>query len=294
MTNPIVLVHGGCGDVPEDLREPRRESCQRAAESGGAVLEAGGSALDAVVAAVKVLEDDPLFNAGRGSALMRDGEISLDAAVMCGKTLKLGSVGALPPFQNPVAIAAELLEHPTVILTGEPAAQWAVERGFRRCSLADLKTPEAEAALASMLKNGGGGNWAGGCGGTVGAVARDESGVMAAATSTGGTCGKLPGRVGDSPIPGCGTYADGETAFSATGDGEAILRIALGARVAAAIRYGSEPEFALQEGLEEMRQWIGGDAGAILLTQDSGPITKQTTETMSRAWWTPDGSASAD
>lgn len=213
-----IIVHGGAGLVGEERHARLREGVRRAAEAGDAVLVAGGSALDAVVAAVRVLEDDPEYNAGTGSALTRDGTVETDASIMDGATQRVGAVAAVPDLGNAIALARAVLdagEH--VILSGPSAWQFAREVGISPST--NLVTERARARLAAKLAETSGG--------TVGAVARDQHGKYAAATSTGGIVGKRPGRVGDSPIPGAGTWADARCALSATGDGEAILRVAL-------------------------------------------------------------------
>ncbi len=237
-----LLVHGGAGDVAAERQAAHVQGCQAAARAGAEVLRAGGTALDAVQAAVRVLEDDPCFNAGTGACLNADGQLELDAALMEGTGLRAGSVCALPPFRNPSAIARAILDDGThVLLCGEGAARFARERGFEPSAPDAMITAAARArweALRAQAGAGGEGARAGRgarhdgwAGGTVGAVARDVRGGVAAATSTGGRVGKLPGRIGDSPIPGAGNYADDDGgACSATGDGEAVLKLCLGKR----------------------------------------------------------------
>mgnify|MGYP001588555672 CR=1 FL=1 len=199
MRTASIIVHGGAGDLEEAAVPDHVAGCRAAARAGGAILAQGGSALDAVVAAVRVLEDDPRFNAGRGACLTRDGTIELDAAVMSGEGLRAGAVAALPPFKNPIDIARALLdrgEH--VLLAAEGAAAFARECGFAPCSREDLLTEQALARWKGM--RGARRVEAGSPGGTVGAVACDAAGHVAAATSTGGTAGKRSGRVGDTPV----------------------------------------------------------------------------------------------
>jgi beta-aspartyl-peptidase (threonine type) len=217
-TSSAIIVHGGAGLVGEERHARLREGGRRAAEAGDAILIAGGSALDAVVAAVRVLEDDPEFNAGTGSALTRDGTVETDASIMDGATHRVGAVAAVPNLGNAIALARAVLEaNEHVILSGPSAWEFAREVGISPAT--NLVTDRARARLAAKLDEKSGG--------TVGAVARDRHGKFAAATSTGGIVGKRPGRIGDSPIAGAGTWADARCALSATGDGEAILRVAL-------------------------------------------------------------------
>ncbi|HEX9792413.1 MAG TPA: isoaspartyl peptidase/L-asparaginase [Planctomycetota bacterium] len=287
MSDPLVLVHGGAGNVPEARRETHLEGCRRAAERGGEVLDAGGSAVEAASAAVVVLEDDNNFNAGTGCALDRNGRVSLDAAVMCGATLNAGAVAALPPFRNPVLLAVRLLERREVLIVGPAAAAWAAAEGFELLPDDAMITPGSRREWQRVIDRGEVSNWAGG---TVGAVARDAQGRLAAATSTGGAMGKPPGRVGDSPLIGMGTYADGHAAISATGDGEAFIRTVFAARVADAIAAGAAPEAALKAGLERVHSQAGGNGGAILVGPTGGPVAARHAEFMSHAWWTPAGS----
>jgi beta-aspartyl-peptidase (threonine type) len=246
-----IIVHGGAGAITVDRHDRLRAGVRAAAEAGDAILAAGGSALDAVVAAVRVLEDDPEFNAGRGSALTRDGTVETDASVMDGVSHRVGAVAAVPDLGNAVALARAVLdagEH--VILAGPSAWRFAAEVGIAPAPPGSLITERARARLDALK-------------GTVGAVARDRDGHFAAATSTGGIVGKRSGRVGDSPIPGAGTWADGACAISATGDGEAILRVALSRSIAARIAAGTPLETAVREALRELARITGGSAGVI-------------------------------
>jgi beta-aspartyl-peptidase (threonine type) len=244
-----IIVHGGAGTISAERHDRCRAGVRAGAEAGQAVLEAGGSALDAVVAAVRVLEDDPEFNAGTGSALTRDGTVETDACVMEGHTQRVGAVAAVPDLGKAVALARAVLdagEH--VILAGPAAWRFAQEIGIAPAPPGSLITERARKRLEERK-------------GTVGAVARDRHGQFAAATSTGGIVGKRTGRVGDSPIPGAGTWADACCAISATGDGEAILRVAL-ARIIAA-RAGASLDAAVRASLHELATITGGSAGVI-------------------------------
>ncbi len=286
MSEPLILVHGGAGTIPEASQQAHSQGCELAAKVGGAVLEAGGSAVEAACVAVEVLEDNPIYNAGVGCALTREGRVSLDAAVMDGATRNAAGLAALDAFPHPIQIAKAMMEEPEVLLVGAPASEWAVRRGFRRVPEDELTTEAAKAQWRLVVDEGADPNFAGG---TVGAVVRDGSGHLASATSTGGTMGKKPGRVGDTPLIGAGTYADDFCAVSATGHGEAFMRAVFGARVADAIRFGEEPSATLERMLLRTRDFFGGFGGAILLTPDSGPHMYWTTPGMSHGWWTPSG-----
>ena len=233
-----------------------RAGVRAAAEAGDAILAAGGSALDAVVAAVRALEDNPEFNAGCGSALTRDGTVETDASVMTGHDQRAGAVAAVPDLGNAVALARAVLdagEH--VILAGPAAWRFAAEVGITPAPEGSLITERARARHRAGAT--------GSSGGTVGAVARDAHGQFAAATSTGGIAGKRAGRVGDSPIPGAGTWADAHAAISATGDGEAVLRVALSRGIAARVAAGTSLRDAVIAGLSELHRVTAGSAGVI-------------------------------
>ncbi len=284
MLEPTILVHGGAGSIPATSQEAHRQGCVAAARAGGEVLLAGGSAVEAVCAAVEVLENNPIFNAGRGCALAMDGKISLDAAVMCGHSLDAAGVGCISSFANPVRIAQELLSKNEVLLVGPHAERWALDHGFATVPKEDLITDDVRQVWNRVVNEGGSANFAGG---TVGAVCRDSDGRMAAATSTGGTMGKTPGRIGDSPLIGAGTFADEKCAVSATGEGESFIRAVFAGQVACAIRDGLTPAHALGALLDRVRDVYQGIGGAILLTVDGPPISLCTTETMSWASWAP-------
>jgi L-asparaginase / beta-aspartyl-peptidase len=277
-----ILVHGGAGDVPKGRVHLHVAGCERAAAAGAEVLAAGGSALDAVERAVLVLEDDPLFNAGTGACLNSEEHIELDAAIMDGSALRAGAVCALPPFRNPIAIARRLLDEGRhVLLAGEGAARYAIERGFERGDEAAMITELARRRLAAVRVKKEEEGWAGG---TVGAVARDRSGRVAAATSTGGMVNKLPGRVGDSPIIGAGTYADDALgACSTTGHGEAMIRVCAAKTAIDHLQNALTPEDAAKRMLSSMHARTNERGGAILVARDGSMGLARTTSTMSWA-----------
>jgi beta-aspartyl-peptidase (threonine type) len=279
-----ILVHGGAGDVDVERRPLHAEGALRAAKVGALVLEGGGTAVDAVEAAARALEDDPLFNAGRGACLNRDGQIELDAALMSGDRLTAGAVASLPPFANPISVARAVMERtPHALLVGAAAAAWAERHGFAPSTLEALRTDAALARWQAVRAGAAESAWAGG---TIGAVARDRAGHVAAATSTGGTVGKLPGRVGDSPILGAGTYADDALgACSGTGHGESYMKYLLALRALDAARAasgGADDAGARVLGeLVSMRARIGGTGGAIIALPDGRAAWARTTATMS-------------
>jgi beta-aspartyl-peptidase (threonine type) len=227
---PSLIVHGGAWDIPDESVDACNAGCHRALAAGWSLLAKGGSALDAVVAAVMVLEDDPVFDAGFGSHLTLDGHAECDAIVMDGATLRAGSVAALRRIRNPIQLARKVLENcPHMMLVGEGAERFATEQGLSLCAPEDLiSPPERDAWLKCRNSKHAAAHHRGHEQGTVGAVAIDSNGRLFAATSTGGTCCKLPGRVGDSPLIGCGCYADAEVGgVSCTGYGEAIMKVVL-------------------------------------------------------------------
>lgn len=264
-----IIVHGGAGDMPDE-RVPRCvEGCRRAVRAGYRVLAGGGASLDAVEAAVRALEDDPLFNAGTGACLDSDGEIELDACIMEGRALRAGAVGALPPFRAPIAIARRILEVGVhAFYAGEGAARFAVDQGFVRVTSADLTTVEARERWEKVRRSVEDPRRTGG---TVGAVAIDARGGLAAATSTGGITNKRPGRVGDSAIVGAGNIADDEAgAASATGTGEPILRVGVGHVALGLLRGGATAMQAAQGALAELaRRTDGSTAGLIVVDRAS-------------------------
>lgn len=283
-----ILVHGGAGQVGPERHDRLRAGVRAAAEAGHAVLARGGAALDAVVAAVRVLEDDPEFNAGCGAALTRDGTVETDASVMDGATQRVGAVAAVPDLGAAVAVARAVLEGGEhVLLAGPAALELAIEHGIHPAPPGALVTERARARLREVLARRSAPEPGGG---TVGAVAMDREGRFAAATSTGGIAGKRRGRVGDSPIPGAGTWADAGCAVSATGDGEAILRVALSREVAARVAAGAELRAAVEGALEVLRRITGGDAGLIAVDA-AGWVGLQTTPVMPVAWIDEDGAA---
>jgi len=251
--NRVIAIHGGAGVMRRDRPGPQHVAVLRQA------LEAAyrqKAAIDAVTAAVVILEDSPLFNAGRGSCLNADGEIEMDAAVMEGGRLRAGAVAAVRRVRNPVLAARMVMEKTRhVLLAGDGAERLAQQHGLQLEAPAYFRTERQQASLERNLKN---------YHGTVGAVALDADGNLAAATSTGGYTGKLPGRIGDSPLVGAGTYADNRAcAVSGTGLGEAFIRAAVAYDVAARMRYrGESLASAARAALASVKK-LGGDGGLI-------------------------------
>lgn len=266
MPRPVMAIHGGAGTIRRTAMTARAEArylvaLRRALTAGYRVLDAGGASLDAVVAAVVVLEDSPLFNAGRGAVFNADARHELDAAVMEGAGLRAGAVAGVARIRNPVLAARAVMEHsPHVLLAGKGAERFARRQGLTLVPESYFSTATRLAALRSARRSAAEQH------GTVGAVALDAAGNLAAATSTGGYTGKSPGRVGDSPIIGAGTYADNRScAVSGTGLGELFIRCVLAHDVASRLRYGAEPlRRAASAALESISR-LGGDGGLIAI-----------------------------
>jgi beta-aspartyl-peptidase (threonine type) len=227
---PALIVHGGAWDIPDEAVDACKSGCHRALAAGWSILTRGGSALDALEAAIMVLEDDPVFDAGYGSHLNLDGHVECDAIVMNGRTLHSGAAATLQHVKNPIQLARKILEHcPHMMLVAEGAERFAKEQGMQLCKREELVSEaEQEAWMKCKADKHAAKHHRGHEQGTVGAIAIDCNGSLFAATSTGGTCCKLPGRVGDSPLIGCGCYADSEAGgVSCTGYGEAIMKIVM-------------------------------------------------------------------
>ena len=263
--------------MPDDMVEANINGVRNALAAGWRVLERGGPALDAIEEAVVVMEDDETFDAGRGSFLNRDGRVQMDALIMDGSTLRAGGVGCVERLRNPVRAARKILsESPHVYFVGEGAEQFAAEHGVPLCKNEDLVIPreverlreyQREAAGPSAKEKDGNDLFAPSIShDTVGAVALDRNGNIAAATSTGGTLNKAPGRLGDSSLIGCGCYADNASAaVSTTGWGEPIMKLVLAKWTADRVLAGNLPEWAAQEAMNYLKQRLNGHGGIIVL-----------------------------
>jgi L-asparaginase / beta-aspartyl-peptidase len=265
--------------MPDDMVGPHIRGVNLALAAGWRVLEHGGSSLDAVEEAVVIMEDDETFDAGRGSFLNRDGKVQLDALIMDGATLRAGGVGCVERIRNPVRAARKILsESPHVYFVGEGAERFAAEHGVPLCSNDQLIIPREverlrtyQAALSNSQSDGND-LFAPAehdptiSHDTVGAVALDRDGNIAAATSTGGTLNKAPGRLGDSSLIGCGCYADNlSAAASTTGWGEPIMKLVLAKWTADRISAGNLPEWSAQEAMNYLKQRVNGHGGIIVL-----------------------------
>ena len=291
---PSLIVHGGAWDIPDDAIDACKSGCLRALHAGWAVLSNGGHALDAIEASIIVLEDDPVFDAGYGSHLNLDGYVECDAIVMEASTLRAGSVAGLHRVKNPIQAARAVFEKcPHMMLISTGAERFALEQGIPLCTPEELISPaEREAWERCREDTHAAEHHRGHEQGTVGAVALDDQGRLFAATSTGGTCCKLPGRDGDTPLIGCGRYADDETgAVSSTGYGEAIMRVVLAKPAGDFLRpAGSSPSRAAQAAVQLLAKRGKGTGGVILLDKNGNPGFAYNTPRMAFGHVNPDGS----
>ncbi len=288
-----IAIHGGAGVISratmtEENEKAYRADLGRALDAGYAVLEGGGTSLDATVAAVRILEDSPLFNAGLGAVFSHAGINELDAAIMDGATKKAGAVAGVRHIKNPIELARMVMDRtPHVLLSGEGAEEFALEQGvklvpgsyfFTERRWKQLEEAQRSDKLASADEDIGFFS-------TVGAVARDRQGNLAAATSTGGMTNKRWGRIGDSPVIGAGTYADNDScAVSATGSGEYFLRAVVAHEICARVRLtGKRAADAAHDVVQVMLKEIGGDGGVIVVDRDGELTMEFNTEGMFRA-----------
>lgn len=284
-----LMIHGGAGQMRRDRLTADEDAGARAGldaalAAGSAILAAGGSALDAVEAAVKVLEDDPHFNAGRGAVLTFEGGVSLDAAIMDGQRRAAGSIAGACSAKNPVSLARAVMAEGThVTLSGAGADRFGHEHGVEAADVSWFETPERRRQLEEIKARGQ--DWfdAEMKYGTVGAVARDARGHVAAATSTGGVTGKRWGRIGDSPLIGAGTYADDRAcAISATGSGEFFIRACAAHEIAARVRLGGASIDAAARAVLAEVDALGGKGGVIVAAPDGTTAWHFTTPAMIR------------
>jgi beta-aspartyl-peptidase (threonine type) len=306
-----IIVHGGAGLIPPDRYETAREGCRAAAEAGWRMLAAGGSALDAVEAAITSLEDNPGFNAGTGGVLTSDGRVQLDCGVMDGASLNVGAVAGVERIKNPIQVARAVLASPHVLLVGAGAEEFARESGLALCDPSDLITPYQYARWQRGYRPGDGAH----AGteldtlladtsatnghtpdavpvhaddtkhGTVGAVAVDDAGNIVASASTGGRAGKHLGRVGDTPLPGCGYYAENSIGgISCTGDGEDFIRLLLAKRVADYIATGLSAQGAASAAIRLLGERTSGEGGLIVLDSQGRVGYARNSATMAHAF----------
>jgi beta-aspartyl-peptidase (threonine type) len=253
-----IIVHGGAHTIPPEKVEPHKVGCLRAVDAASALLEDGKTSLDAVEAAIRILEDDPIFNAGYGSMLNSEGEVEMDAAIMEGSGLHAGAVASIRGVRHPISVAREVMDTPHALLSAAGARRFAEERGCELCAPEEMIHAAMQAEWEASKKLRGAD--------TVGAVALDIFGNFAAGTSTGGLMHKMPGRIGDSPLIGLGLYADNMAGgCSLTGDGESIMRLVLAHRITMSMCNGEGADRAAEEAIAVMARRVGGEAGCIVL-----------------------------
>ncbi len=270
---PALLVHGGAWAIPDDQVEAHLNGVRNARDAGWKVLTRGGTAIEAVEAAVVVMEDDPTFDAGRGSFLNADGRVQLDAMVMCGATLRAGGVGCVERVRNAIKAARKVLEEsPHVYLVADGAERFAEQHGIELVDNSELVVPrEIELLKIAKEKEARGESHEIFStqeypSDTVGAVALDQEGNIAGATSTGGTLNKTPGRVGDSSLIGCGCYADNESAaISTTGWGEPMMKLVIAKWTADQVLAGADPQQAAKDAILYLKRRLNGYGGMIVL-----------------------------
>ncbi len=289
------IVHGGAWDIPDELVEAHRNGVASALRIGWEIVAHGGSAVDAVEKAINYLEDDPTFDAGRGSMVNAAGEIELDASIMNGTTFRCGAVAAVQNIRYPISLARLVMDRSEhVLLAGKGAVQFGAENGVQQCSSDDLlvgrelerwkellaqknySTKDSFRRKQNLPSD------------TVGCVAIDAAGIIAAGTSTGGTPNKYPGRVGDSPLIGCGTYADSAIGgVSCTGWGEAIIKVVLAKTIVGLLEVnGGDAQAAADEGIYRLEKKVEGFGGVIVLTNHGVPAFSFNTPRMARAYRT--------
>jgi beta-aspartyl-peptidase (threonine type) len=272
--SPVLLIHGGAWAIPDDMVDAHLNGVRNAMAAGWKILDNGGSALDAAEAAVVVMEDDETFDAGRGSFLNRDGKVQMDALIMDGATLCAGGVGCVEHIPNPIRAARKVLsESPHVYFVAEGAERFAQEHGIALCKNEDLIIPREIDRLRDFQASGASDSqdiFAPTVShDTVGAVALDTAGNIAAATSTGGTLNKAPGRLGDSSLIGCGCYADNQrAAVSTTGWGEPIMKLVLAKWAADRVASGNLPQWVAAEAINYLKDRVNGHGGIILLDSE--------------------------
>ncbi len=319
-----IVVHGGAGDISADRIESAKAGCQEAALVGWRILQEGGSALDAVEATVRALEDNPNYNAGTGSCLTANGTIEMDAGLMDGNTLQVGAIASVERIKNPISLARNVLESPHVLLAGRGAILFAIDQGLSLCREEDLQTErqyqkwqQLREEQKAMLGQGEPAFHRREVGsiparlepgqdisqqtkptendkksddkhGTVGAVAIDYAGNLVAGTSTGGIPFKLPGRVGDSPLVGCGFYADENAAISCTGHGEDFTRLLIAKRAADNVAHGMSARDAAKATIALLSTKAEGTGGLIMVDRAGNVGFAWNSENMVYAYLTQD------
>jgi beta-aspartyl-peptidase (threonine type) len=288
---PIGLIaHGGAGNWRPGSEQDAIDGMRAAAEAGRSILRAGGSALDAVCATVVILEDNPIFNAGTGAVLNFDGFCELDACVMESRAARAGAVAALQRVKNPILVARKVMEDTDhVMLAGEGALRFARIMGFPDHDPAKKKRLDEVLGKHSLKMRRFLKEHPEYAGGTVGAAAVDNDGILAAATSTGGVTMKLVGRVGDTPIPGAGNYASSQVAASATGTGEYVMRSLATRTLSEAVERGATLANAMDSVIDRLGRDYDADVGLIAVDSGGRPVALHRTRDMPHAFFSDEG-----
>lgn len=285
-----LIVHGGAWDIPQELVEDHKQACRAALLEGWAVLQAGGHALDAVERAILSMEDNPALNAGTGCALNAEGRAQLDASIMEGALLKAGAVAAVETIRNPISLARLVLESENVFLVAQGAAQFAREAGMEECANESLIVDRARCMWEAWRRERApetSEDAAVARGDTVGAVALDSQGNIAAGDSTGGRPFKHPGRVGDSPLVGCGIYADNLAGgVACTGWGEGIIRVVMAKTALDLLRSGKLVHEAASMAVDILRARVDGEGGLIMVDRLGRVSYAYSTKALARAYMT--------
>lgn len=285
-----LIIHGGAWNIPENLLDAHREGCAAALTAGWEVLSTGGTAVNAVEASVRRMEADGTFDAGRGSHLNAEGRVELDASIMDGRTLRCGAVAAVRRVMHPITLSRRIMEASEhILLVGEGAERFAGACGIPLCAEADLVLERERTLWKSVSADAGYQTrqaFSGLPGDTVGAVAVDREGNVCVGTSTGGTLNKHPGRVGDSPLIGCGSYAEnGIGGCSTTGWGEGMIKTVLAKTILDHLeRNGGDPVNAARHGIDLLRRKVDGRGGVIVLNGEGRPGVAFSTPRMAHAW----------
>jgi len=287
-----LIVHGGAWDIPDADVEAHRKGCMRALKTGWSVLQKGGTAIDAVEKAIRCMEDDPIFDAGYGSHLNLVGRVEMDASIMSGKALRCGAVAAVQRIKNPISLARIILaESEHILFVGDGAERFAKEHGCELCKPEELITKREldrwkSLKLRKNFKTHDSFSKTKRPSDTVGAVALDKEGNVCAGTSTGGTMNKYPGRIGDSPLIGCGTYADNDIGgVSTTGWGEAMIRVVMAKTVVDLMEINNgNPQEAAKKGIELLHRKVDGFGGVIVMNNKGKCGVSYNTPRMARAY----------
>ncbi len=287
MTEPALVVHSGAGNIPDEMTAAILDGCELAAAEALRILQARNCELDAVEGAVRIMEDDPVFDAGRGSHLNRNGKVEMDAIIMDGATLNAGAIATVEQVRYPITLARRVMddtEH--IMIIGEGAEQFARQKGLEHKPANWFVVEREYEGWRKGLSLYGQATYLG----TIGCVARDSDGGLAVATSTGGTANKIPGRVGDSPLIGSGGFADNQNAaVSATGWGDSLMAVVMNKTTCDFVNNGINSQDAADAAIRLLIDRVGGSGGVIVVDHNGLPGVAFNTQRMARAWIDHDG-----